>query len=529
MGNSAAHSDGLRSLAQEGIMGATALFTMNVASTGLAALNSIIIARVLGPQGFGQYSLAMTGLNMMLLATGLGLPTAVTFYTARAVAHRSHGAVLNVLRVSLAIAVVNSILVALVGLRAFPYIAKGILGLENADWLMAFFGPLIIVAPVVSILSGMFLGLGRAAFGGATNTAREAFRLASLAIIVSYYSLSLREAVIVYLLGYIASLILAVLFSVRSLGGSGDKGGAYEVGAGGLLRYGFPFYISSVLVGALGIYQNIIMAKASSEVELAGLRVSLNLIAAIGLLTSPIYSMALPIFSKAETRGGTQRVFRLSQALSSAIVFPFVLFFAIESSRLLELFYGLEYAVFGKYFSILSLSALSIMLGDGLLAGALAGSGHPWKANSITFVELVCFLLFSYNLSSWMGPIGVVIGVTAGRWASALYAYSLSRRVLGIKIDWRANAKALIASVLSMAILLALRKAVFPHTTSVIYLGASGLSLLVLYFIFISMLRPFRDYELDFLMVSLEGRGAVFHITRLLVKLYKRLSSIFIG
>lgn len=526
--------EGLRSLAQEGIVGATALFATNMASTGLAAINSIIIARALGPQGYGEYSLVLTGLNILLLATGLGLPTSITYYVARAVSYDDFSAVSHILRKAAVITVINAIAVIVIGAWTVPFIAERVLGISHKVNLIASILPLVMVIPAVNLLSGLFFGIGRAGLSGMVNTVREMVRLLALLFIALSAALSLRDAVHIYIISYIISLLASIYLTLRALRRIGKQNVLrneikYKIGGAELLSYGLPFYVSSVIITMLGIYQNVLMVRTSSEAELAGMRASMNLLVAISLLASPIMSMALPVFSKADIKGSLRKVFRLSQALSSAIIVPFVLFFAIESSQLLELFYGREYSGYGSYFVILSISSLTVLIGSGIVLGALAGSGHPWKANTITFVELLCFIFSSYILSSRLGGIGVVMGITIGRWISAIYGYILALKVLHIDIDKWANFKLLLSSAVSAALGMALRYIIPFDLPLLLGLGISGLIVFGVYFVIVSMARPFRDHELDFLVLSLEGRGVIYVITSNLVKYYKYISRVSRG
>ncbi len=519
--------ENLQGLAREGIMGATVLITTNIASTGLAALNSILIARALGPHGYGQYTLALTSTQMLLLATGLGLPSAITFYASRQVARGDTATAIKTLHKTLIITIINTTIVTIIGALLIPTIMKNLLKAEEAIRAAFLALPTVLIIPIMNVLTSFFIGIGKTEYSGATNTAREALRLALLGIIIATTTLTLNKATSIYTATYAVSIGIALALTIKTARQARKHQKTSETPAiKELLAYGFPFYISGILAGILGIYQNALMARTASEAELAGLRASMNIITALGILSSPIYAMAFPIFSKTTSKTTIQKIFRLAQGLSAAILTPITLYFIVESHALLRLFYGEKYVVYQDYLAVLSITNLTILLGAGLVGGALAGTGKPWKANSINIAELASFLAISTPLSKVMGPIGIVASITISRWISSIYAYLLGRRTIRTTINPAVNAKILVASLTSIAIVTATHSIIPQSMPAVVILAITGGALLVSYIPIISILKPFREHEVDFLLLSIEGRGPIYIVAKTIAEVYKKIPGI---
>ncbi|MEM2261641.1 MAG: oligosaccharide flippase family protein, partial [Ignisphaera sp.] len=68
---------GLFNIAEESIRGVLALFTGDVLSTIILAIGSILMARFLGPEGYGLYSLSLVIPTIMLSLIALGIDHAV--------------------------------------------------------------------------------------------------------------------------------------------------------------------------------------------------------------------------------------------------------------------------------------------------------------------------------------------------------------------------------------------------------------------------------------------------------------------
>jgi stage V sporulation protein B len=66
------------SVAQASARGTLILFVGNLVSTSIATVAIIIFARLLGPNGYGVYTLAFVVPSILQLFVGLGIGTAVT-------------------------------------------------------------------------------------------------------------------------------------------------------------------------------------------------------------------------------------------------------------------------------------------------------------------------------------------------------------------------------------------------------------------------------------------------------------------
>ncbi len=70
------------SVAQATSRGSFILFAGNFVSTGILTIATIVIARLLGPPGYGAYTLVFLAPSILTLFVGLGVGTAVTRYVA---------------------------------------------------------------------------------------------------------------------------------------------------------------------------------------------------------------------------------------------------------------------------------------------------------------------------------------------------------------------------------------------------------------------------------------------------------------
>ena len=76
-------SGAIAELTNESVRGGFFLFAGNALSTFVLAIGSIVIARLLGPENYGLYSISIVAPSVFLLFTGFGVDAAMTRYSAK--------------------------------------------------------------------------------------------------------------------------------------------------------------------------------------------------------------------------------------------------------------------------------------------------------------------------------------------------------------------------------------------------------------------------------------------------------------
>lgn len=105
--------DGLKAVLLRGGLGSLVL---KVASTLLGLLVAVVLARTLGPEGYGEYAYVFALISMLAIPTQVGLPIIVVRETARAQAAKRPGLMLGLWRWSSLIVAGLSVLIVLLAL-----------------------------------------------------------------------------------------------------------------------------------------------------------------------------------------------------------------------------------------------------------------------------------------------------------------------------------------------------------------------------------------------------------------------------
>jgi stage V sporulation protein B len=124
----------------------------------LIFINSIVLSRVLGPEGIGLQKMVMPFMGLMMTLTTIGLPVAISRLVAEADAQRDGAKVKKILIISLTVTVSLSILVvciSVIGGKAFSHYF-----LSDSRSYYAFMAmiPIIPIGAVSGVLKGYFRG-----------------------------------------------------------------------------------------------------------------------------------------------------------------------------------------------------------------------------------------------------------------------------------------------------------------------------------------------------------------------------------
>jgi stage V sporulation protein B len=124
----------------------------------LGFLNSIIMARYLGPEGIGLLMMAHPLVPMLITLTSLGLPVAISKLVAEAEAQGDSAKIKRILQVSLTLTVTISVILTLGTFLGAKSIASFILADQRAYYAMLAIIPIAPLVAISSVLKGYFRG-----------------------------------------------------------------------------------------------------------------------------------------------------------------------------------------------------------------------------------------------------------------------------------------------------------------------------------------------------------------------------------
>ncbi|MCX8181458.1 MAG: oligosaccharide flippase family protein, partial [Thermofilaceae archaeon] len=150
--------DALTVAAAESVASAFSLFGGQVLATFIAGLSSIVLARLLGPEGYGRYSLSTTVASFLMLLTNFGVHAALTREASRLRAKGSLQAFSPLVGVALRFSLITSFLASTVGFLFSSALSLLFLNRLELVHLVRLALPLVIIDPLFNLVYASLLG-----------------------------------------------------------------------------------------------------------------------------------------------------------------------------------------------------------------------------------------------------------------------------------------------------------------------------------------------------------------------------------
>jgi O-antigen/teichoic acid export membrane protein len=433
--------DELVSTAEAATHGALFLFSGQTLATVIAAVGSIIIARLLGPELYGVYSLSLVVPGFLLLFTDFGVGPALTWLSAKLRKDGSEGRLASMIRHAYAFEALTSAIVLFVGLALSDVLSAAVIRRPEL-------APLVRVA-AFSILFNCILSASSSTLIGFNDMKGSALLNAMISVVRSVLSpllIVLGFGALGAVVGYVSSYLLAAMTGAllvyfnhyRRL--SSGAGSTFKGDLGTMLSYGSFLYLSGALGSMLGTYQGIILAWFTTNFVIGNFNVATILATLILLLTGPISTALFPAFSSLNPSGEEiKRMFKWAVKYSAMLVVPASVFIAIESKDIVRLIYGDAYSLAPTFLSFYCLAFLYAGLGSVVLGSFFNGIGQTKVNFNATAIRAIFFLPLAFLLTRSYSVPGLIGAILVSSLAPLIYCLWVASKRFGASLDLRGS------------------------------------------------------------------------------------------
>jgi len=441
--------DELAKITADSAKGSFFLISGTAMSTVILAITSIIVARFLGPELYGQYNLSLVIPNLLFLIADLGISQGIIKFTAnfnlRAETNRIAGIVKNLLMVK-----------ALIGAAIF------LVNYVFADVFASFFFQRPELAPYIRIGStavlfqvmyttaiSLFVGLDKTQYNAlATNIQSIAKGIFSVLLIVLGFGLA--GALAGHVIGYVAATVFGILVFIpiiRKRDNSIEK--SSTVGDLKLMiSYSVPLYIAILLAGFAPFYQSVVLAVFTTDVAIGNYRAAANFLALLAIISGPITTALLPAFSKLDSspKQKIKAFFKLANKYTALIIVPATILIMTLSEEIVQAVYGSTYTLASAFLTTFCLTYLLVGIGYLTLPSLYNGLGDTKTTLKMGMVTFGVLLILSPLLTKFFSVQGLIIAAIAATAAGTTYGTILARKKLQIEFAGTAILKIYVLS-----------------------------------------------------------------------------------
>jgi stage V sporulation protein B len=425
----------------------------------LGFINRIFLSRIIGAEGMGLYQMAVPTLYLVITLTQFGLPIAISKMVAEAIAQKQPQKVKAILKISLALVAILSVIFTTVMVTCSPLIAEKLLTDPRAYYALIGIAPIVPIVAVSSIFRGYFQGKQNMIPTASSQVIEQCVRIFSVLFLASYFlpkgvEFAAAAAMVGVIIGEFFGM-LALLFQFRKTRWKSLWVGPKAFASfrnqmdtwRGLLRIALPV-TSGRIIGSFTFWLEPIIVAQS--LALAGMTTSAATSyygqlqgMAIPLMTFPTfftYSLAVtlvPAVAEANANKNWRMIHRrISQSLRIALVIggPFTVLLFVFAEPLGIVIYG------SSQVGLLMKQMVPfffLLYFQGPLAAALQGLDYAQVAmkNSIYGAILKTAAIYVLAARPSFGPNGVTMAISIGVVIVTLLHFFSVTKITGYSLE----------------------------------------------------------------------------------------------
>ena len=509
---------------QNSAKGSLILLIGRVLSTVLSAFGIILVARFLGATSFGVVSVALVPLGFASLFGDWGVSSALIKYLSQ---YRHEDKPENrrlLIESALILNTIIGVALSLVLYVSSPYIAQNVFKQPEIEALIKYSS--------LSLVGNSFL---RTSWAVTVGYERMELRIGTTIL----YSLlkSIIGPVLIYL-GYgpvgailgdsapvlFAGMIGLVFIWVLWRSETPVKPSLTHIGGMRfLLQYGYPLFLSALIMGVIPSINNFLLALNVSNELIGNYNAGIRFSALISFFSMPIATVMFPLFSKLENDHKTLKtVYQNSVKFTAIVILPIAMAITALAEQIVPVLYdtGFEHTpLFMKiYMPIFILNGFGGINTENLLNG-IKETRVNLHASVVGFLTTVPL---SFILIPRIGVIGLMTATILGSTTGLAYRLNWVQNNLKFTILWGTSTKTLLASIaayLTTSIFISL-----IQTNPWIQLTLGGLLYLATYITAIITLKILTSIDLNYMETIFSSLGSFSNVFIRILRVIEKLS-----
>jgi len=470
----------------------------SVLSEVISAITVFIVARILGPELYGLYTITMIVPTFLFLFMMPGINQGIIRFSARLRAEGKTGRLRKLFIHALIFQMVLGLAASLISFAFSDLFATVMLNRPEATGYIQTISAMIILQVLYNVVISIFIGLDRTEYNTlATTTQAVTKAIVSPALVI--LGLSITGALTGNILSFlIAGLLGTYLFAfkictpLKSL--KEEEGGSFKEDLKMLISYGFPLSIATWISGFTLIYQNILLALFTSNLEVGNFKAAMNFTTIVTCLSLPIANTVLPAFSKLEKRDeDVKDFFKASVKYVSMMILPVSILLILYSKEIIQIMYGEDYQLAPMFLSLNILHYLLVGLGYLILGGFFNGLGETRINLKTALLNGAVMISLAPILTWYLGVNGIIIATAFAAIVGTIYGLHVAKNKFKVKLGTRTMMRIYIVSFVSAIPLLMIQRT--PYS-SLIKVTAGAIIYLAIYLLLIPTAKVITPKEL---------------------------------
>jgi len=499
-------------------------------STITMAVGTMILARLLLPQEYGLYSVALIPSLMMGLFRDWGMNSAMTKYITHFRAVKKEEDIHNTIATALIFEIATGLVLSLLSVFLAGFIASTIFHRPESASLISIVSITIFSGSLLTASQSSFVGFERMELNSLTMICQAIVKsaISPLLVLLGYGALG---AVLGYTLSFLVAGIigLAMLYFLlfRRLKRTATPQFNISKTLRDMLHYGVPLSVSSILRGFLVQFYGFMMAFFCSDTMIGNFQAATNFAVILTFFTFPISTVLFPAFAKLDPQKEYQllrTVFTSSVKYTAMLLVPATAAVMVLSKPMISTLFGEKWAYAPFFLALYVISNLFSGLGNLSMGSLLIGLGETKMLMKLSVLTLLFGLPLAFLLVPNLGIVGVILGTLFAGLPSMFWGLHWIWKRYETTVDWRSSAKIFVASAIAAATTyLALN---FLNVAELFRLITGGIIFLAIYIITAPSIGAIVQSDISNLRTMLSSLGFISTIADLPLSVAERIAGI---
>ncbi len=425
----------------------SAVLIGQIISIVLTGITIVLLARLLQPYLYGQYTFAFGYASFIDAVGGLGIGAYLSRHFAIWAFKQDREQMMRVLSSALLIFMVSAILITLLALGLSGYLANTIYaGLKIPEITLITSSLMIFFVMAQSVEMQALIGLGKGAYSSFTGVFGNIVQLfASVGLFLLGFGV---EGVLAgMLLGYVVSAAAGASFMYISLSKNGRislvRPTRRELVS--TAKFAFPVGVNNMLNNGMQNFSILFLGLFVPEIFLGNYGAALQGLTAVILLHNSINNVLLPAFSTAgieRTKKRLHETYNKVLGYSLNLILPLLVFVGVFAMPAVYLFLSKSYSYAPSYLSLIMVGAVlntvslfisSLIVSKGATFKVLKYNAGVALAEVLSIIVLVPVLnAYGNNIAVYGAIISIFI---IGNIVSVILFVGGARRLFGVRFD----------------------------------------------------------------------------------------------
>jgi O-antigen/teichoic acid export membrane protein len=427
-----------------------------VLSTVISAVGTIFIARLLGSDQYGLYTIVLAAPSLIVTFRDWGINSAMIKFTAQYRAEERIAEIRSIFLTGVLFEVTLGLVLSLLSFAFAGFLATNLYNRPSI-------APLIEIASF-SILAGALITAATAVFTGF-----EKMELNSIMIV--FHSIFKTVLIVVLVLlglgasgattGFIISTFIGGLIGivlVWKLYADLPKSSGYSLQIKAylttMLTYALPLSFAAILSSLLPHFYSFLLPihYSTDNTMIGNYGIANNFVVLISFFALPITTMMFPAFSKLnpiKDRDALRSVFQFSVKYASLFVVPITALVMCLAVPAVSTLFGDTYSAAPLFLALLAAQYLFATFGSLSIGGLLSGQGNTGFILKMAILTIGIGFPVGYVGIIYFGVLGLIITSLIAGLPSLIWGLAFVRKTYGVSVDWLSSAKILVASAIA--------------------------------------------------------------------------------